>query len=416
MLGHLRMQSTTSRAPHVVVIGGSYAGLAAIQNMIRMIQARELLPSPIPQKAPEVLPTIKPKITLIDRRDGFFHTMGAPQALAVRGYAERAWKGYADCSSLKRAGVEFIQGQVASVDILHRVVKYQTLAGSPTEKSVNTEIHYDYLVAASGLNRPWPIVPFHHTKHAYLEDIEGQRTDLEQVKGAIVIVGGGAVGIETAAEIAQAYPRKRVILVHSRSDLLSSEPLPVDYKQQVWQLLCQANVEVQLERRVVGHVVVLENTKEQFDRLFLSTGEVLDAGKVIFCTAKPSPNTQFLPMDCLNELGFVKIKADLSLAVDIPNADFHLAIGDIAAWDGMKSVGAALFMGQCAAINVIGRMGIDTRSSVASNFVPAMLPSFPLIMNLAIGGNAATLGPDGLVTSGEGIHETFFGNDLGLKT
>lgn len=209
MLTRLRTPTTASRPPHVVVIGGSYAGIAAIQNMIRMMQVQELLPSPIPQKIPDILPTVKPKITLLDRRDGFclslwllfftsklmnpeciVHTMGAPMALTTRGYAERAWKGYADCSSLERAGVEFIHGQVSSVDVLDKVVKYQTLTSSPT-KSVSAEIHYDYLIAATGLNRPWPIVPFHCTKHTYLKDIEEQRTDLEQVKGAIVIVGGG---------------------------------------------------------------------------------------------------------------------------------------------------------------------------------------------------------------------------------
>lgn len=119
------------------------------------------------------------------------HTMGSPLALTTPGYAERAWRGYADCSSLERAGVEFIHGQVSSVDVLDKVVKYQTLTSSPTESVVSTEIHYDYLIAATGLNRAWPIVPFHYTKHTYLKDIEGQRTGLEQVKGAIVIVGGG---------------------------------------------------------------------------------------------------------------------------------------------------------------------------------------------------------------------------------
>lgn len=120
----------------------------------------------------------------------------------------------------------------------------------------------------------------------------------------------GAVGIETAAEIAQAYPCKRVILVHSRSELLSSEPLPKDYKEKVRRLLCHANVELQLERRVVDHAALFNDAEQPFERLFLSTGEFLDAEKIISCSARSSPNTQFLPMDCLSELGFVKINAE----------------------------------------------------------------------------------------------------------
>lgn len=117
--------------------------------------------------------------------------------------------------------------------------------------------------------------------------------------------------------------------------------------------------------------------------------------------------------------GWVSIHADkcsLSFAADIPNANRHLAIGDIAFWDGMKSVGGALFMGQCAAINVIGHMGIDTAPNTESRFSPVMLSSFPSIMYLAIGKDTVSLGPDGSVASGEDIHETFFGDDLGLKS
>lgn len=82
----------------------------------------------------------------------------------------------------------------------------------------------------------------------------------------------------------------------------------------------------------------------------------------------------------------------------------------------MKSVGGALFMGQCAAINVIGHMGIDTQPDTESRFSPVMLSSFPSIMYLAIGKNAVSLGPDGSVESGEVIHETLFADDLGLES
>lgn len=71
-------------------------------------------------------------------------------------------------------------------------------------------------------------------------------------------------------------------------------------------------------------------------------------------------------------------------------------------------------MGQCAAINVIGHMGIDTQPNTESRFSPVMLSSFPSIMYLAIGKDAVSLGPDGSVASGEDIHQTFFGDDLGL--
>lgn len=42
----------------------------------------------------------------------------------------------------------------------------------------------------------------------------------------------------------------------------------------------------------------------------LVTGEELEAGKVIFCTTKPAPNTQFLPPVCSNERGYVKVNPE----------------------------------------------------------------------------------------------------------
>lgn len=70
-LGSLRPRIMAGQQPHVVVLGGSYAGVSAVQNMLGLLQGRGLRPSPIPQRIPDLLPVVRPKVTVLDRRDGF---------------------------------------------------------------------------------------------------------------------------------------------------------------------------------------------------------------------------------------------------------------------------------------------------------------------------------------------------------
>lgn len=128
-------------------------------------------------------------------------------------------------------------------------------------------------------------------------------------QGTNLNVALGAVGVEMAAEISVACPSKKVMLVHSRPELLSSEPLPSEYKKRV-QKLVSANVELHLGKRVVRHETLSSDAGTSIERVTLLTGEELDGGKIIFCGKKPAPNTQFLPADCFTRGGYVKVNPE----------------------------------------------------------------------------------------------------------
>jgi len=57
-------------APHVLVIGGGYGGISVVSNLINLSNGGKQLPCPVPIPELDGLPTIKPKITLLDERDG----------------------------------------------------------------------------------------------------------------------------------------------------------------------------------------------------------------------------------------------------------------------------------------------------------------------------------------------------------
>jgi hypothetical protein len=62
---------------------------------------------------------------------------------------------------------------------------------SASNQDESKEIEYEYLVVATGLQRPWPVVPVANTKVQYMKDAARQIKMLEEVKGGILIVGGG---------------------------------------------------------------------------------------------------------------------------------------------------------------------------------------------------------------------------------
>ncbi|RJE18144.1 Pyridine nucleotide-disulfide oxidoreductase [Aspergillus sclerotialis] len=138
---------------HILIVGGAYAGLSTVQNLISILNGKGCLASPIPLSEPKTLPSIKPRITILDERDGFFHTMGAPLAHSSSSYASTAWKAFNEIPSLGDNGISVLRGRASSLNPADKVLRFKESA-SGSER----EVEYDYLVAATGLKREWPVV------------------------------------------------------------------------------------------------------------------------------------------------------------------------------------------------------------------------------------------------------------------
>ena len=112
-------------------------------------------------------------------------------------------------------------------------------------------IHYDFLVIAPGSEWDGPL-SLADDRAAVLEHIKAWRRKFENSKNGIILAGGGAVGIGTVlfcpsycnllnsyfpfseyvGEIKDAFPNKRVTIVHSDSQLLNSS-YPNKYRKRV---------------------------------------------------------------------------------------------------------------------------------------------------------------------------------------
>jgi len=147
---------------------------------------------------------------------------------------------------------------------------------------------------------------------------------------SIVLVGGGAVGIEFAGELKDFYPDKRVVLVHGQ-DALLNEAYPDRFRAKAYHRLKQTGTEIILQ----DHVDTQEPSADGI--VTTRSGKSIQADLVIQ-TRGPRPNTQFIA-ESLGSLtvtpsGHVKV----SSALQLPGFPNIFAGGDVIDWKEQKQM------------------------------------------------------------------------------
>ncbi|KAF4542084.1 FAD binding domain containing protein [Lasiodiplodia theobromae] len=391
--------------PHrVLVLGGAYAGVTAVLGLLNGLDGKPIRPVQGESNKSD-LPNPRPKrpveITLVDQRDGFFHSVGAPLAHVAKGSVESSWLRHKAQWRLKRKELSIRHGSVKAIDpdaLSATFVDYD-------DDNKEVTLGYDYLILATGVRREWPIVPKANSFKNYVIDAQKHIAGIELAKSSTVaVIGGGAVGIEFAGEIKNYHPHNRVILIHSRSELLSNEPLPSEFKTQAVTLLEEMGIEVILGQR--ANVTA----EDGFSKITLTDGRVINAGYVFPAASRFSPNSECLPRDAVDENGYVKVTSHMQLK-DVPNSDRHFAAGDICLWSGIKRAGPAMVMGHVAAGNIFNAILKEEDPDIEVK--PEVFPEVAPMMALAIGEAAVTYHPDRGVLWGPERLQLVFGKDLG---
>lgn len=314
---------------------------------------------------------------------------------------------YEDIPAVQTPKISIIQGSAKSVDPANKRATVLE-AGSQAER----QLAYDYLVVGTGLRRVWPVVPQSLQRKEYLDEAGAHIRAVGSAPAGVVVVGGGAVGIEMAAELKVVRPESRVTLVHSRDRLLSSEDLPDEVKDKAVELMRETGVELLLSKRVAGTREVERGDGTKVTEVSFTDGEKLEASIVIMAVSKAVPSTEFLPKEALDEEGLIRARANMQFPVGVPNADSHFAAGDAIKWSGIKRCGAAMHMGYFAAHN-IHEMILEKMNGVAPKFLE--LGEVPPMIGLAVGKKAISYSPAQGACSGEDVMKAFFGNDLAFS-
>lgn len=326
------------------------------------------------------------------------------------------WKRFSRLNELQNPNLSFKHGTVTSIDPESKVATYLDRSGAEREQA------YDYVIVATGLKRHWPAVPKSGSYEEYLQDgekfiekIVGGDPEKPQDGRRVVIIGAGAVGIEFAGEIKNYYPNIDVTLIHSRSQVLSSEPLPSEVKDQVGTILEEEGVKVVLGNR--ANITELPSGEYEVK---LADGRILTADFVIDSTKKGEPTTGIIPAQCLNEDKEIEVNENLTFKADIANREAHFGVGDVIAWTGIKRAGSAMVMGQAAAQNIFASiLNEEAAAESSADEKPAEplkhteLPSWPAVIGIAVGKQCLTYDKTNGMKFGVDVMQGYFGEDLG---
>ncbi|KAF2728697.1 FAD/NAD(P)-binding domain-containing protein [Polyplosphaeria fusca] len=392
-------------SPHqVLVIGCAYGGISCVVNLLALSQGK-------PRQSMYPVPDFDGRkstkgieITVIDERDGYFHSVGAPLAHVAPKHTPTMWKRFSHLKELQHPNLHFKQGSVQKIDPEAKVAEWLDKTGRVRKQS------YDHVVVATGLRRHWPAVPKSSSYAEYTRDAH-ELIDKITGKGQrhgrrVVVIGAGAVGVEFAGEIVHNYPSITVTLVHSRTQVLSSEPLPDEVKEKVKDLLEEEGVGLRL-----GSRATVKELEDGTQSVTLANGDVLIADVVLDATKKGSATTGFLPSEYLNKEEEIEVTPHLSFSSGIPNADVHYGVGDVIAWSGIKRAGSAMVMGQHVAANIY--TSILNSDDSSNNFTLAELPRWPAVIGIAVGKQCLTYDTTNGMKFGVKVMEGYFQDDLG---
>lgn len=313
-------------------------------------------------------------MVLVERNDALHWVFAFPRFSVLEGYEGMGFVGYED-GVKGRGSVERVRGEVLRGGVEEGVVR----VGMEGERGGERVVEWEYLVVATGCEQP---VPARLRSRDTEEACEELRTMQRRIKMAekVAVVGGGAVGTELAADIADTYPMKEVVLVHSREKLLTAfgERLHAYAMERFDQLgvrVVLGQRPVISEERVEGKLQSLtfsDGRVEEFD-LIVSIDPIPWAGfadlKQVPCTGQ-RPNSSLLqdlaPESISKQTGHILVNETLQIC-DPDGQTSHprvFALGDVADTGGPKMARAAMMQGEVVVDNILGM--IKTRKAKAT--------------------------------------------------
>ncbi|KAJ1719561.1 hypothetical protein LPJ53_005702 [Coemansia erecta] len=332
----------------IVVAGCNYAGINALKTLYSTLLAKQATAA---TAATAQLPDVH--ITAIDRRDGFVHYIGITRGITEPEFGEQLWVPFKQVGWMQHPKITFRQGTVAKITSTHVVIE-----GS------EQPIEFDYLVVALGVGRYAPIGVGVPTKPEFIEQLSSANKRI-QAAGSVAVVGGGAVGIEMAADIKCDFPEKQVTLIHSR-ELPLPGPFKDQFRESVVEILKdKIGVSVVLGERVVSQAPVSDDMRpthacdpEFADssainaQMTLSSGRSVSADYVIRClgTCAKFQNLICIPNCNIFDASGIRVRDTMQIdSSDYPNI---YACGDICSRDQVKLAGVAMYGGYIAARNI----------------------------------------------------------------
>lgn len=220
--------------------------------------------------------------------------------------------------------VRTVHGTLTGLDLAAGAVLVRHDDGSTSAEK------YDALVISTGVTNGFWRQPDFQSADDIGADLRDAHERLTQA-GSVIVVGGGAAAISSAANVARTWPDKRVDLYFPNERAL------VGHHPRTWE---------QVQRRLgdagvglhPGHRAVIPDgfacDRITSEPVHWSTGQPpASADAVLWAIGRVRPNTDWLPAELLDENGFVRVTPELR----VPGHPGVFAVGDVAATDPLRS-------------------------------------------------------------------------------
>lgn len=190
----------------VVIIGASFAGFEAAYRLANSIPSGY-------------------QVVVIEKNSHFQFTWVFPRFCVVEGHEHKAFVPYRSyLASAPSGSWRWVRGRVSRIVVDEAVADRKAGVGNGGYVELNgsgERIPFEYLVLATGSTAEIPSRLGTEEKSDGIQLFHDMQGRLRSA-GNVVIVGGGPVGVELAADTKALYPDKTVNLVHSRTTLLNN--------------------------------------------------------------------------------------------------------------------------------------------------------------------------------------------------
>ncbi|KAF8195725.1 FAD/NAD-P-binding domain-containing protein [Mycena galopus ATCC 62051] len=311
------MSTQPKPKPNIVVVGGSYVGMKFVDTI-----------------APEVFETHH--TVLLEKNSHFHHLFAFPRFAALPVPCNKSLVPYTSAFHAAPPGSTSIVHGIASQILPDKVVLQN-----------GESIPYEFLVLATGTGLQ-PLSARTKVESVKLgEAIQARVRDSERV----VVVGGGAYGVQLATDAKEFYPSKSVTLIHSRDQLMNR--FHPELHNVIMKKLEDHGIDVILGQRVKvpegGHFPI---SGPAYD-VELADGRLIPADIAISCIgAVPlsAPIASLSPALIDPQSKFVRVRPTLQVADEqYPNV---FSIGDVADTKANKNARSGAAQAQVAANNI----------------------------------------------------------------
>ncbi|WWD16049.1 hypothetical protein CI109_100474 [Kwoniella shandongensis] len=176
-------------------------------------------------------------------------------------------------------------------DLTNKVHAHLTYGKYDGEEEI---IEFEYALYALGASMPDPVNVWQDS-HLHEEGVvlgskkaglKFMKSQGEKFKSAdrILVVGGGALGIEYAGDLQYLYPEKKITLLHSRQRLMPV--YPVETHTRVLESFQKLGVEVVLGERVMSWPEEMEELNGKTKIVTTDKGRIFEADLVLACTGQ----------------------------------------------------------------------------------------------------------------------------------